>query len=173
MSLSKHRFKGCSGTGTVPRPYTLPASGLSTLFLGLWPVSWHCLGSHKQCCWPVSRRHKVCEQLGQWLKLALPQILNDALWWHSLSRPITSLYNFRACGGTEIFVFESLHQFCYLLYGAAIPTILWSKAKVCIEEDGWTKQRLGLEHETSLSTRKTFCLTLTVCWACRHLGNML
>lgn len=174
----KYWFEGYSGTGTVPRPYTLPTSGLSTLFLGFWPVSWHCLGSHKQCCWPISRHHEVCEQLGQRLKLALPRILNDALWWQSLSRPITSGRQL----STQLLGLGRNRDFClWKPTSVLLPALqcsLTNNSMVKSKGFHWgrwvNKAKVGVEAWNQPQRKENILLNShRVCWACRHLRKML
>lgn len=91
--------------------------------------------------------------------MALPHLWNDALWWHGLPKPVALCGRLSpqplGLGWQGDFVLEGRR---HLLYGAALPTFLRAKAKVCVEEDEGTKQGLGLERETSLSTRKMFLL---------------
>lgn len=186
MSLTKHLFKCCSGTGRGPRPYTLPTWlfwARSALFLGVRPVSWYCLGSHRQWCWPTSRQHEAYEQWGAILSGGDDNCcLATSFEWHSV---VTQLLK------THSFVWATLHT--ALGFGVAGWFCLWKPASVLsttsqrslanistgkrkdLRGRRWmNKAKVGVgawnqpQHEENVLPNSH-----GVCWACLHLGKML
>lgn len=98
---------------------------------------------------------------GQWVMLVLLHLLDDALWWHSPLQAIAlcgSLYT--ALGFGVAGCLQKPASVLSPTLQCSMTTFLRAKAKVSVQEDELTKQRLGSEHETSLSTREMFCLIL-------------